>query len=211
MVIGVAAAFECNVQAGQAMAASFFGSSNRTPSRGHSSQATRLTASSALELISAEESRSMPHERRQRRNPGRVRTHYVNDENVLPYQPGMLLSDRPPVCNSDSDLDGDEDNPYTFSDVRSSRNNTNPEITQIKMMVQQQQAMMRAILTNQDTIQERQTLHEEKVTQLEGRLVQHSTPSSSDGSPNTAKKRKRIVNRGISVSAMESNRCFGMV
>ena len=101
------------------------------------------------------------------------------------------------MCNSDSDLDGDEDNPYIFSDARSSRNNTNPELTQIKMMVQQQQAVMRAILTNQETIQERQTLHEEKVTQLEGRLVQHSTPSSSDGSPNTVKKRKRIVNRGM--------------
>lgn len=138
--------------------ASFYGRNCGTSSRAHSSQNTRLTASSALELVSAEESRSMPHEKRARRTQGRVRPQYVNDENVLPYQPGMLLSDRPPVCNSnsDSDLDGGKDNIFTFSEVRSSRNNTNSELTEIKMMVQQQQAMMRAILTSQEAIQERQ-------------------------------------------------------
>lgn len=127
----------------------------------------------------------------------------MNDENVLPYQPGMLLSDRPPVCNSnsDSDLDGGEDNIFTFS-------NTNSELTEIKMMVQQQQAMMRAILTRQEAIQEKQSLYEQKVTQLQEELRQHSLPSSSDGSPNASMKCKRIVNRGVSVSVTG---CSGML
>ena len=49
-------------------------------------------------------------------------------------------------------------------------------------------------------MQERQGLHEKKVSQLEEKLVQYS-PSSSDASPRTGKKPKRVVNRGVSVSA----------
>lgn len=177
-------------------ASTFFGR-NTTPSRVSSGRrSSRLTTSSALDLISTEGSR----EKRPRSRNAFLTSRYMNDENVLPYQPGMLLNDRPPVFESESEGEG-EDNVYTFSEVQPSRNN--PEITEIKVMVQQQQAMMRSILTNQDVIQERQALYEQKITQIEDKLVQfsNSPPSSSDASPSTSKhKRRRIVNRGISVS-----------
>ena len=175
------------------MATRFFGR-NSTPSRPLSGQ--RISASSALELISSQE----PHER-PRRNLGRnapIRSStFRNNENMLPYRPGMLLNDQPPVYNSESECEGDEERVYNFNDVQ----NCNPEITEIKLMVQQQQAMMRSILTNQEAIQERQATFEKKVTELEEKLV-HYSPSSSDGSPSASKKRKRIVSRGISVSIL---------
>ena len=69
----------------------------------------------------------------------------MNTENVLPYQPGMLLQDRPLVYGSGSDSECGEDNIYTFDEhIRPSHRvgpSWNTEITDIKMMVQQQQAM----------------------------------------------------------------------
>ena len=183
---------------------SFFGRSHgTTPSRVSSARpSSRLSTSSALELISAGESQ---YENRPRRNLGRntatPRSMNMNAENVLPYQPGMLLQDRPLVYGSGSDSECGEDNIYTFDEhIRPSHRvgpSWNTEITDIKMMVQQQQAMMTSILANQEAMQERQGLYEKKVSQLEEKLVQYS-PSSSDASPRTGKKRKRVVNRGVS-------------
>ena len=167
---------------------------NATPNR----MSSRLNAAHALELISADETHELTHQPPRTNLAGRP-SRCRNSENVLPYQPGMLLRDRPSVYD-DGDLEpGDgEDAIYTFGDVSSSRNKS--EITEIKSMIQQQQAMMRSILMNQETMQERQALYEQKVKQLEDKLVQCSPQSSSDGSPSACKKRKVIVNRGISVS-----------
>lgn len=104
------------------------------------------------------------------------------------------------MYNSDSEYDGGEDSVYSFG-VRPSRNNSNSDITAIKVMLQQQQAMSTSILANQDEIQRRQDLYEQKVTKLEEYMVERSAlTSSSDGSPSSGRKRKRIVSRGISVS-----------
>ena len=155
-----------------------------------------------LEILSAGESQ---YENRPRRNLARntATPRSMNAENVLPYEPGMLLQDRPLVYGSGSDSECGEDNIYTFDHIRPSHRvgpSWNTEITDIKMMVQQQQAMMTSILANQEAMQERQGLYEKKVSQLEEKLVQYS-PSSSDASPRTGKKRKRVVNHGVSVSA----------
>lgn len=121
----------------------------------------------------------------------------VNDENMLPYQPGMLLNDRPPMYNSDSEYEGAQDGAYSFGEVRGSQNH---EVTAIKLLLQQQQALMTSILANQEEIKGRQVLYEQRVTKIEENMVQHSPLSSSDGSPSAGRKRKRIVNRGISIS-----------
>lgn len=71
-----------------------------------------------------------------------------------------------------------------------------PDVT---ALLQQQQGMLSWILNKQEEIEQKQSGFQEKLSQLEGK-VQSSSASSS---PNTdrAGKRKRIVNKELSVSA----------
>lgn len=177
-------------------AASFFGrsssrGSSHTPNRvRNTSGATKAPASRVLEEVFAQ----APLEKRTRRN--------FADENRT-YQPGMLLQDHPPMAVSSDSEPGDDEAVFAFSESlererRSSVTVRSDEIGSLKIMLQQQQAMLRSVLSKQETIEEKQDFFERKLNQLEEKNMTSSSPSPSS-SNSGGRKRKRIVCSEISV------------
>ena len=156
-------------------------------------------------------------ESRQRRSDRLLDEFY--QENDRPYEAGMLLDDRPPVRLSDgessSELDGQGDgrvycnNP--FANITSARSQSvagsipmqqqSHEDKSVRALLQEQQMLLRDILSKQDVIEAKQTSFEHKLTKLEEEVATRNTttPTSSDSSP-CNKKRKRVVSRELSVS-----------
>ena len=135
-----------------------------------------------------------------------------NDEQ---YEPGMLLQQRPPVTFSDDSIssenevgdfyDGDGDH-YGDNHATPSQNSHCPDNGQkrpdLRILLQEQQMLLRTIITKQEALEAKQTTFEEKLSVLEEKVVTQNTatPSSSDSSPHGSKKRKRLVSRELSVS-----------
>lgn len=74
----------------------------------------------------------------------------------------------------------------------------------IRSMLQQQQGMLQQIITKQESFEEKHELLEAKLAKVE-QTVSSQTPSQSDSCSSTLGKRKRVVNRGLSVSLMVTN------
>ena len=138
----------------------------------------------------------------------------VYNEIVDPYEPGMLLKDHPPVRFSDSEPSSSESeldygggmDPLDEYTAYSPAQNTGSQLPQdnadLRVLLQEQQTLLRTILTKQEAMEAKQTSFEQKLSELEEKMVAQgtTTPSSSDSSPHGKKKRKRLVTRELSVS-----------
>ena len=142
-----------------------------------------------------------------------------NDEQ---YEPGMLLQQRPPVTFSDDDSlssenelggfyggDGDhysDEHAQATLAITPSPNghgtDTGQKRPDLRTLLQEQQMLLRTIITKQEALEAKQTTFEQKLSVLEEKVVTQNTatPSSSDSSPHGSKKRKRLVSRELSVS-----------
>lgn len=113
----------------------------------------------------------------------------------------MSLHDGTPVSldNSDeSDHDCEAEAPLSLSSS-SAPSVPNNMVKDMKVLLQQQQAMLRTIITKQESMEASQTVFENKLAQLEDKINVVTPPSSNDSSP-SGKKRKRFVSRELSVS-----------
>lgn len=135
---------------------------------------------------------------------------------MQPYEPGMLLNDRPPVRLSDSEssseLDGQGDgrvyrnNSFVSARSQSVAGSTtlqqqSHEDRSVRALLQEQQMLLRDILSKQGVTEAKQSSFEHKLMKLEEVATRSTTtPTSSDSSPSN-KKRKRLVSRELSVSA----------
>ena len=129
-----------------------------------------------------------------------------------PHERVMLLKDCPPVRFSDSepsssesklDYDCDTEPLEEYSPhSQAKRTWSQPPPADLRVLLQEQQTLIQTILTNQDAMEAKQTSFEQKLSELEEKVVAHgvATPSSSDSSPHGKKKRKRLVTRELSVS-----------
>lgn len=113
------------------------------------------------------------------------------------YQPGMGLHDNPPFF----DFEGSDQEDCGRS-IPTVSDSTSEAISDMKVLLQQQQAMLRTILTKQETMETKQSLFEDRISQLEEKVTVVTPPSSSNDSSPSGKKRKRVVTRELSVSVV---------
>lgn len=143
--------------------------------------------------------------------PASRRRALENVETVEAYEPGMLLQERPPVTFSQSDDDSlspDSDigdyGDFYHAETMSTPSNTGQKRndTSLRTLLQEQQSLLRTIITKQEALEAKQTTFEQKLSVLEEKMITQSTasPSSSDSSPHGSRKRKRLVSRELSVS-----------
>lgn len=123
------------------------------------------------------------------------------------YKPGMDLLDCPLMSFEESDSESDHGNMLDLTGSYGQSTNKPDPIFEVKILLQQQQAMMRTLLTKQEAYEDRQLSIETQVTELQEKVLNvmqaPPTPSSStDGSPGGGKKRKRVVTRELSVSLL---------
>lgn len=75
--------------------------------------------------------------------------------------------------------------------------------SEVSVMLQQQQGLLTQILKKQEAIEERQEMMEKKQCEMEARILKLiDTQQSGSSSPADTTKRKRIVNKDLSVSML---------
>ena len=124
-----------------------------------------------------------------------------NPDSVEPYEPGILLQERPPVTFSEGeslssgdefgDLYGDDgdqgdlyvdDHAETLASTPSRGSNTGVQKRpDLRALLQEQQTLLRTIITKQEALEAKQTTFEQNLSVLEEKVVT-ATPSSSDSS-----------------------------
>lgn len=128
------------------------------------------------------------------------------------YEPGMRLLDHPCTAHraksvSENELDGSGSelalSPVTSTPSRRMYHSSSydtPVSDQLsgdmRVLLQQQQGLLMEILRKQSAIEDRQTQFEAKLTELDRKI---SVPVASDTSGSCGGKRKRTVNRSLSV------------
>lgn len=145
--------------------------------------------------------------------PGREGRQSRNEAGGLgQYEPGMLLQDGPsidlPIESDDDNIMMEEPEGFSFDSFENVSSHCNTEdrtLGSIKILLQQQQALLQSVVAKQEAFETFQANFEKKFEELEEKLSSQSqTVSSSDGSsPNS--KRKRLVTRELTVSIIISD------
>jgi len=129
------------------------------------------------------------------------------------YTPGMCLDDGPSVQFTGSGSEVEDEDHYTefnqdqcddyIQSFESAAVQDRSQYRTITILLQEQQAMLQSIIAKQEKFEAFQSRCEQMVEDLEKKVAtQCPTPASSSDSSPAGSKRKRVVNRDLSVSTI---------